>query len=157
MGGSIRLHPEKGVNPFLTYCPRCKGESPELILVGANDGVFACPECKINNIGRPDNGKCGGCGYQSNSWSRTRTLKEGERLPGGLCEACKKEEVDHKAVVADGGVYFKCTDCGCRGVIKKNGFADRVRERLKTPAPKPCGVEFSKDQGCPKCGEKKDV
>ena len=39
------LDKEKGVNPVLTFCPRCGGDAPELILMG-NKGYYQdCPNC----------------------------------------------------------------------------------------------------------------
>lgn len=153
MGGSIRLHEKLGVNPKLTFCPRCGGDARELILVGADDGVYKCRECDITVFGY-GLGTCPGCNSANRTLSKIRTMEEHERLPGSPCEKCEKEINEHRAVVEAGGVYFKCTDCGVEGVIRGTAqLAKDARKELKVEAPKPCGVEFSKKQGCPKCGE----
>lgn len=145
----ILLHPTKGVNPYLTYCPRCGGDGRDLILVGRKDSVNECRACKLTVFG---GGPCPKCGM---STEFVRKMEDREKLPGGLCEACEKEEAEHEAAVAEGGVYFKCADCGVRGVIKASApFAAKVREAHGIAAPKPCGVEFTKKDGCPQCGDK---
>jgi hypothetical protein len=148
---SINLHPEKGVNPKLTYCPRCGGPGRELILIGADEGVYKCSSCEITVFGY-GHGTCPSC-KKSHVLKRERMIGEHEKLPGGLCEACEKEEAEHKVVVEAGGVYFRCADCGVAGVIKGTSqFAIHARKQLKVEAPKPCGIEFTKKEGCPKCG-----
>jgi len=68
-------------------------------------------------------------------------------LPGGLCDACK-EQIQ---IVKDGGVFFKCKDCGANGAIKKDApLAKAVRKQMGIEAPEPCGVEFTK-KDCPVC------
>lgn len=150
MSGSIKLHPEKGVNPKLTFCPRCGGDARELILVGADEGVYKCGECDITVFGY-GHGECPKC-KSTRRLSKVRTIGEHEKLPGGPCEKCEKEMAEHDAVVAAGGVHFKCIDCGVVGVIKDSPFAKDVRKKLKIEAPMPLGIEFSKKDGCPKCG-----
>lgn len=147
---SIKLHPEKGVNPKLTYCPRCGGPGRELILVGADEGVYKCSSCEITVFGY-GHGTCPSC-KKSHVLKRERMIGEHEKLPGGLCEKCEKEEAEHKAIVEAGGVYFRCVDCGVSGVIKATApVAQVARAELKVPTPGLCGVEFTKND-CPKCG-----
>ena len=141
---SLRLHKTKGLNPRLTYCPRCHGEGPEIILVGAHDGVYECTACGMMHIGKPKKGECAKCG---STVVFSRKLGENERLPGSLCKGCE-EQIQ---VVRDGGIFFKCKDCGAIGAIKKNAeLAKKVRERTGVEAPEPCGVEFNKGT-CPVC------
>lgn len=121
---SIPLHPEKGLNPRLTYCPRCHADGQELILVGANDGVYECLACGQTVIGRSDH--CPACPSRWHA-RRLRTLEEGERLPGSLCATCEKETQEHAALVEAGGVYWKCADCTRSGVIRSSPFAQAVR------------------------------
>ncbi len=151
MTDSIRLHPVHGVNPKLTYCPRCGGEGQDLVLIGADDDKFTCAVCGTTSFGarkclKPDCGSANG---------RREKIGERERLPGGLCAACEAEVDVHKREVAAGGVYFRCTDCGAQGVIKAGvPFSRDVRKAHNLPPPAPCGVEFSKDD-CPQCSETK--
>jgi hypothetical protein len=149
---SIKLHPEKGVNPKLTYCGRCGGPGSELVLVGADEWVYTCSSCSTTVFGY-GSGTCPKC-QETRTLNRVRKMEDNEKLPGGLCEACEKEVAEHKAVVEAGGVYFMCEDCGVEGVIKGTApLAKMAREKLKVEAPKPLGVKFSKKDGCPKCGK----
>jgi hypothetical protein len=70
------------------------------------------------------------------------------------CETCQQQTEEHRAVVAAGGVYWKCRDCHSEGVIKaESSFAAMVRQKSGVPIPNPVGVEFDKEHGCPVCGE----
>lgn len=63
---------------------------------------------------------------------------------------CREEEEEHKAIVAAGGVYWKCPG-GHEGVVKSDAdFAKAVREACSIEAPAPCGVELLAEQ-CPAC------
>jgi len=134
----IELHKTKGVNAHMTYCPRCKGEASELILVGADDGIYECNAPSSAGgphkmAGRPrprmQQAHCPECGYDV-SWTRVGTLEDGVRLPATQpCDTCQKEMKEHEAVVEAGGVYFRCNDCKAQGVIKASApFAMLARE-----------------------------
>jgi hypothetical protein len=146
------LHKEKGVNPKLTYCPRCGGESNELLLLGAHDKKFTC-SCGEVYIGYPRGGKCvKGCGGHV---AFDKEIDEYERLPAtDVCDECKKEIAKHKKIVTEGGVYWKCSVCSSEGVIKKSKFADAVRRAHKIDPPGECGVDFGGSQNCPVCSKK---
>jgi len=47
---AIHLHPTLGVNPKLTYCPRCGGESNELVLIGDRTAKMQCQDCNTLNL-----------------------------------------------------------------------------------------------------------
>lgn len=161
MSGSITLHPKKGVNPHLTYCPRCGGEGRELVLLGNHDCKTLCEHCGTMNFGTRKGGTCGKCGKKMYN-SKTEEIGDHEKLPGSLCEKCEKEIEQHDQIVAEGGVYFRCRDCKKNGVIRKSDFADAVRRAHGLTEPKedgafpPCGVEFSQSEGCPACGQKEE-
>lgn len=136
---SIRLHPEKGVNPFLTYCRRCKGDAAELILIGDNDGIYQCNAgASVGGphtmYGRPtprlDDGDCEECGHRAR-WTRIGTIQDGQRLPATQpCDTCLKNIEEHKKIVEAGGVYFECEDCKASGVIKGTArMSPLVREQ----------------------------
>ena len=152
MSDSITLHPTLGVNPRLTFCQRCRGEANELLLLGNQDSVYTCEGCGQPHIGRPAKGRCVTC--DSYAVKKTRTLDEHERLPASSpCDSCLKEIEEHRAVVAAGGIYIRCADCRAEGVIKSSSpLAAEVREAHGTAAPEPCGIEFTKEAGCPTCG-----
>lgn len=154
MSGSITLHPERGVNPRMTYCPRCGKDANELVLLGARERKVTCPGCGCVNFGAGTGGDCGNCGRPL--WNgEVGTIGEHERLPATEpCNECRKELDLHAAVVAEGGVYWKCRDCKKSGVIYgSSGLAQAVRKTMGIEPPAPCGVEFSKAEGCPACGK----
>jgi len=150
MDKGIELHPTLGVNPRMTFCPRCGGDGPELVLVGRDNAKYTCPECGAVHLGRPDNVPeqlyrgCQKCGSRyDRGWER-RELSEFEKLPGSLCADCEKEIEEHQELVAQGGVYWRCAECGKQGVIRAGDYASAVRESAKIAAPDPVGVEFER-------------
>jgi len=140
---SITLHRERGVNPRLTFCPRCGKEANELVLLGAHEAIGEC--CGITVYG---GGRCPKCNRFT---ERVGTIGEHDRLPASQpCDECGAELAEHAKVVAEGGVYFRCTDCNASGVIKATPFAAEVRKAHGIDAPAPCGVEFT-EENCPAC------
>lgn len=145
--GDILLHPEKGINPFMTYCPRCGGEGRDLILIGARDSVITCPHCGINAIGFSPNQRCPSC-KEKLAGGKHRKLEDHEKLPGGLCQKCEDLEKAANEEVKKGGVYVKCK-CGMQGAIKADhALAKHTRDRLNLHSGEPCGVEI---ETCPQC------
>lgn len=156
MSGII-LDPIHGVNPHLTFCPRCGGEGPDLMLIGNRTRIDTCPHCKTVVYGGVDlvKGcpKCKAKRHQGESW-QTGRIQEGDKLPGSLCASCEKEQKEHAEAVKAGGIYFRCTACGKTGVVKNNDntreLCARVRHKLNVPDGEPCGIEFDK---CEQHGE----
>ena len=158
----IILHPEKGVNPRLSYCRRCGEECQELFLIGTSSHVFTCDDCGIQHLGRRatifkqtcnvkvDGHRCNG------HLTHVRELGDNEKLPATEpCDSCKEELAEHAKIVADGGVYWRCGDCKAEGVVLAEApFASYLREQYKKPTPESFGVEFSKEN-CPRCGPQK--
>lgn len=145
------LHREKGVNPHLTYCRRCGGDANEIMLVGMHDGKYQCDICKMMHYGYPSRGRCQNKECGAFQVTKIGVLEDGEKLPAhDPCDSCKKEIAEHKAVVADGGVYWHCTK-GHRGVLRASSDLSKlVREKMQIAPPAPCGVEFDEDR-CPAC------
>ncbi len=73
----LTLHPKKGVNPRLTFCPRCGGEGQSLMLIGVHDKKGTC---SVHGTVYGAQFKCPAkeCGRQL---SNVRSIKEHERLP----------------------------------------------------------------------------
>ncbi len=141
---SLQLHKEKGLNPHMTYCPRCKGEGPEIMLLGAHNKVYVCSSCEMHHIGRPKKGACTQC---SADVVFERELEDSERIPGSLCKDCEAQI----KMVEEGGVFFKCKDCDAIGSIKgDHPLAIQARKQTGVAAPNPCGIEFDKNT-CPVC------
>jgi len=152
---SLLLHKEKGVNPYMTYCPRCGGDGPELLLLGAVHEKYTCPSCGTLHIGRPDKGQCARCAnrYQTGQQWKVEEIGESEKLPGSICDKCKENVKQLKEEVEAGGVYWRCIDCKAEGAIKRDHpFAKAVRDQGNIQPPDPVGVEFSKED-CPLCSE----
>lgn len=138
MTGSITLHPTLGVNPHLTYCRRCGGDCEDLILLGARDGIYRCDDCGLNLIG---GGPCPD--HPGRHTTFVRKVEEHEKLPAGPCRACRDEIELHEKIVAEGGVYFRCSECSSEGVIKPDSeLARAVREHARVAPPKPIGITF---------------
>lgn len=144
----IRVHPEHGINAFTTVCPACGADGRELILVGADDGVYECGDCKATQFGR-GRGKCAGCGG-SNLGNRVRTLKQGEKLPVSFCEPCVKNRAEMMEAVKAGGIFWECTDCKKGGAINANEYTKQFRDAVKVQPPDPCGIRYNKSN-CPLC------
>lgn len=148
----IPLHPTRGVNTHLTMCSRCGCDMDELILLGANEHIMKCDRCGVRSIGgRPKGDVCPEC-EQRTTWHRDGTVGEHDRLPASqLCEACKLELDNMRAIVTAGGIYWRCSDCGANGAISPEaGMSSAVRRQMGIEPPDPCGVEFSRDD-CPAC------
>jgi len=152
--GSIRLDPKRGVNPALTFCPRCGGETNELLLVGLAE-VRRCSKCSGRIVGPPPrDGICPLCHQNGREFKYLRQFDGSrERLPASQpCDKCQVEMKKHREIVEAGGVYWRCSDCKSEGVLRETAeLSKEVRKQMKIEPPAPCGVEFSKDT-CPVCG-----
>jgi hypothetical protein len=85
MSNSIPLHPTKGVNPALCFCPICGGDTNELALLGAYK-IYTC-RCGVVHYGRPKQPRDCRCGdFQA---TESRELRDGEKVPGGSCDKCR--------------------------------------------------------------------
>lgn len=157
---SIRLHPEKGLNPRLCICPWCGEDNGEIALVGVEDKKYKCRNCGQQWIGKR---RCPNCEVAGEYLGR---LEEGEKLTGGLCDKCKEKEADMIKAVEEGGIYWKCEKCGSTGAfsakkklsteisgsaevdVYPDDIVSRVRKALNVPDG-PCGITFNGD--CPVC------
>lgn len=147
---SLPLHPEKGVNPRVTCCRNC-GKDVGVVLLGAHDGIYKCSDCGQMFIGPPD--RRHPCKINHHSIQRTGKVEEHEKLPIEVCEECMQKEKECDQVVKEGGVYWKCEDCGSGGAIKASApLAQAVRKQMNIDPPNPVGVTFTKDD-CPSCGQ----
>lgn len=144
--GNILLSEKHGVNPHLTYCPRCGKEGQELILTGAAK-LYECA-CGQKHIGYPKNGRCVKCELHRDLVCKGEIPPE-TKLSGSLCDSCDAEVKRLKAEVDRGGIPFRCVDCKVEGVIKaEHELAKTVRKERGL-----CGIEFSK-KDCPQCSDK---
>jgi hypothetical protein len=155
MSGSITRHKTRGVNPRMGACPRCGKDNGEILLIGSRERKVTCRSCGTVNYGVSGRAKCGKCG-QYMADGKIETIEEHERIPSHLCDDCAKEIEEHKKIVADGGVFWRCSHCRSEGVIRKSDFAMAVRRanKLDTEPYQPCGVEFN-EKDCPACNKEK--
>lgn len=139
-GRSLTLHPKKGVNPRMTFCPRCGGEGKSLMLIGVHDKSGKCPT-HGRVYGAQFRCPAKGCG---NDLTDVRTITESERLPDSQpCTTCEAEIKAHADIVAQGGVYWRCTECKKAGVIKPCGLTEDARRAAQVETPNPLGIEFA--------------
>jgi DNA-directed RNA polymerase subunit RPC12/RpoP len=152
---SIPLSQKRGVNPHLTFCPRCHGEANELVLTGSHHQHKCNGTCDTTYFGLPKNR----AGQTTRECQRPgcfgHLVDQGEipsetKLPASQpCDACKAEIKTFDAEIERGGIPIRCKDCGMRGVIKaEHELAKKVRAQNDG---KVMGLEFSKTD-CPKCG-----
>ena len=147
MSISLRKDTDNPLGCQLTFCPRCGGEGRDLILTGTRRTVIKCPNCGCQNFGSRESEKCGRCQSPLRG-GESRKMEEHEKLPGGLCESCEKEVLEHKKVVAEGGLHFNCKQCNMTGVIKaQSPSCMEVRKKLNLDKKidgeyPPAGIEF---------------
>lgn len=142
---------------YLVVCPRCGGDSDEIIRPGRNDTVYKCFDCNKAFIGSPPSKKhhlkkCPICNTFNNIVVKEYEIWD-KLINLHICGKCEEEIakiVEFSNVVKAGGVYWECCDCKNYGVILPNDFAKKVREEHGIFAPNPTGVIFTKEN-CPVC------
>jgi hypothetical protein len=147
MNGSIPVHPERGLDPHLSFCPRCGGETNAIAI-----GHIKKAELPNGQLVYAQKGKQSNIMKQLREqnmigWNERldwRDLGENERIPDSeVCEKCKTEIEEWADLVKAGGAYMKCSACGCNGVIKPGTeLAEAVRKSTGIEPPDPVGVEF---------------
>lgn len=150
--GHITLHPEQGLNVHLMICVKCGGDSGEIALLGHANRVYTCKTCGLAHWGHasPPREGCQKC--QGHDFDR-REIEQYERVPGGICSACRDKQKACSDEVQAGGVYLRCKKCGSEGAIKADcALAALVREKTKIGPPDPVGVELDE---CPQCEDGK--
>jgi hypothetical protein len=133
----------------MTFCARCGGDADELMLIGNLTVIRECASCDRKLYGMRSTDKCA-CGSYGPHREVGR-VGERDKLPAvELCKKCQQEIAEHEAIVTSGGVYWRCLECKCEGVIKPNDFTKAVRKTMKEQGTLedeehgPCGVEFKK-------------
>jgi len=145
---SIPVSKKHGINPAITVCEWCGKELNEIALVGRCNKI-QCLHCNRIIYGTKK-GLCPGCGSNN-----LKILEYDVEVPrhifNGLCHECTEKKAVMDKEVSEGGIYFKCTDCGSTGIIKKDHpLSKAVREKMDIKAPNPCGISFDKND-CPVC------
>lgn len=138
----------------MVVCYNCGKETGEIVLLGNSDCLFECQACGSTVIGKPRAVKCKKCG-QRHTLKKIRRLSETERIPTGLCDSCKNIFDEMRKVVEEGGIYWKCKNCGSHGTLEaETGLAKLIREKTNIKAPDPVGIDIDSDN-CPVCSKKK--
>lgn len=126
MSNNIILDKELGINCRMTICPRCGGDGGALAILGNKNYVATCTVCKAQVFGtsRRHKDKCPKC---PNREFTTRRLYDYEKIPV-ICGACEDELATFDKIIKEGGLPFKCSECGCSGVLRKSDFTDNFRK-----------------------------
>jgi rubrerythrin len=149
---SILISKKHGVNPTITMCRLCGEETGEIMLLGECN-EYKCSACGSTTFGRmADNKKkCPQCGSSRIDMIASDVKAPMQLKSGGICEKCKAIDIEHAALVRQGGVYWRCQTCGSAGVIRPGTkFALMVRHTTQIVAPNPVGVDFTSEE-CPVC------
>ena len=131
---SIMLDKERGVNPGVLGCERC-GEDYGVALYGRGGYKKKCSHCDTVNICMAGTQECGNCGkYLSGKPERLRPT---EKVHSGLCTKCEEAQKATDDAVKEGGVYWKCKDCGSAGAVRHSTTRPcrgRVQQRRVVPS-----------------------
>lgn len=144
------VDPKEGLNTRELVCPRC-GTSTGSVHLGAHKFAGICNVCKIFNVGLPATmSACGNCGSLD---IRPSVIPPSTKLPK-LCDGCLVEISAASDVVREGGVMWRCDDCGKTGTAKAgHPIALAARAKSRILAPDPCLALLSK-KTCPVCLER---
>lgn len=116
MSDRIPLHPDRGLDPRLLYCPRCaKNTNGEIGVGHVRLGVTKSGKRIVFNRGAHKR-----AAPVDDPFVTITDLPEHEKVCGvSLCDPCKKEVAAFKEEVEErGGVHFLCQQCGVQGVVK---------------------------------------
>lgn len=146
---TIPLDPGEGLDPRLTYCPRCHGEGKGIAigairkLIGPGGEVAYAQRDKVAQVRKAMYEK-----LQTNPQQiKVEKLGEFEKVPDSEpCDKCQQELQEFDEIVKAGGVYWNCVTCHLSGVIKASQFAESVRESAGVAPPNPVGVQFESCQ-----------
>lgn len=122
---TLQLHPTKGLNPHLTVCPRCGGDTDEIILLG-NSKAFG----------------------DINDWEKVTSSDFCKKCKKEL--AYFKSEVEKGGIYWKCDI---CQCNGV--IKQNSLLAQDVRKVMDISAPNPCGIDFTNDDNdiCPGCNK----
>ena len=149
---SIQLDKDGDIGAHMSCCSRCGEPNGEIVLLGNKNYTAYCSGCSKDIVGVTKRArKCPNC--NSHSLKDHKVIPKYETLPRGICKECTSEIDKYVQIVTDGGIYWKCTDCGNNGVIKAHAEVSKmVRKEMNIAAPGACGIELDKNE-CPTCKE----
>ncbi len=134
-----------------TYCPRCKKDSDQILIIEAATMLYVCPVCDMKYYGKLPSHclKCGNSTYGIIG----RSLAELEKIPN-MCGDCVRELKERLEENKAGGVGFFCKRCKRTGIVHAGSpFARNFRKKVGRLAPLECYVQL---ETCPEC-EKREI
>lgn len=69
--------------------------------------------------------------------SEWKQVPEDEPIKQGLCDTCEQRFAEQADIVLQGGMFYKCEECGQQGVFTKCQFSDEFREQMGEEYTKP--------------------
>lgn len=148
---SIFIHDGTGKNKHNCFCPRCGSLTGKIVHFGPKEAVTTCPNCGTINYAAKPNNTCGKC-FRLMAGGSVRILKKKEKIPDqNVCSSCAQDIRDEQIIVRNGGLFFRCQECGKTGIIlPESGL--KIREEIGKgynikdeggfyPA---CGVDFKR-------------
>ncbi len=147
---SVTLSKKFGVNPSLTFCPRCGKDAQEIIVLGdARD--YECSSCHKHIVGKRMR-ECPFCGsgliVNMGPYDGSRS-----KLPASdICDKCKESIKELKEELDKGGIAWKCEDCKSEGVINHD---TEMAIEFRKLYPDKSGIIFTK-KNCPLCRAKEE-
>lgn len=158
---SLTLDKDGNINPTLTYCPSCGGDTNELLLLGSKNFVYTSDTTGRMYVGMTQTEIFKQDRDAQGPFTK-RVLKQGERLPStSLCDTCETaHKAVHDLVVQEGGIHWRCKQCKSEGGLRgDHALSIRVREQqgdeytmpdADTGEWKQVGVEMDE---CPVCDD----
>lgn len=140
---NIPVSKTHGVNPTIGLCPNCNKENGEIVLVGRSNKA-KCTKCNKTIYGLDQ--RCPEC----NGSLRIEAFDVAvpQHITGkSLCKTCQNNQIEMETEINNGGIPWKCEDCGSTGVIKASSeFAIQFKKDHPDH-----GVIFNQNS-CPRCG-----
>jgi hypothetical protein len=112
----VIINESDGSSKHPTFCRRCGKVVRRVVALSRRSLVVQCPNCQAFVYGAEVTSKCG-CGATLIEVLGRHVL-EGERIPNPeLCTACELLTKQEEDVVAEGGAFYRCSECKRSGVM----------------------------------------
>jgi hypothetical protein len=146
---TIHIHKSEGKNHHKRLCPRCGVATGEIAQFKAKEPVTTCPHCGTVNYAAGTSAACGRCSKPMTG-GRTRPIRKKEPVPSHVaCPKCAEEIRGEQTIVTNGGLFFRCKECGKTGIVLPESGV-KIRADIGKGYEKPdehgkylaCGIEF---------------